>query len=181
MSHGVALGSDNFFGGPARPTYLGSLRWAPPEGKNTAQFNTVITDPSFHVAENFAFYNYYGLVLTRKFGEKLTGAADIAASHMDGVPGTTGASWWYGVAGYAFYQFNDRWNLAFRQELFEDDKGVRTGFAGLYSGTTMGVGFSPVRALMLRPSVRYDHNFDTGAFEGKRNLFTACMDVIIRW
>jgi hypothetical protein len=181
MSHGMVLGSDNFFGAPSRPTYIGSLRWAPKEGRGTAQFNTVITDPTFHAGEAFPFYNYYGMILTRKFGEKLTGVVDMAASHMDGIPGVSGAAWWYGVAGYAFYQVNDKWNVAFRQELFEDDKGVRTGFAGLYSGTTLGVGFTPVRALMIRPSVRYDHNFDTGAFEGKRNLFTACMDVIIRW
>jgi hypothetical protein len=120
-------------------------------------------------------------VVTRKFGDKLTGVLDMTASHMDGIPGINGAAWWYGVAGYALYQFNDKMNLAFRQEVFQDDKGVRTGFAGTYSGTTLGVGFTPVRALMLRPSVRYDHNFDANPFEGKRNLFTACMDVIIRW
>jgi hypothetical protein len=181
MSHGVVLGSDNFIGSPARPTYLGQLKWSPPEGKNSVLLNAVVTDPTFDVGENFAFYNYYNAQLIRKFSDKLTGVVDMAASHMDGIPGINGAAWWYGAAGYALYQFNDKWNLAFRQEVFQDDKGVRTGFAGLYSGTTMGVGFAPVRALMLRPSVRYDHNFDTGAFEGKRNLFTACMDVIVRW
>jgi hypothetical protein len=181
MSHGVVLGSDNFIGAPARPTYIGSLRWAPPEGKNTAQFNTVITDPTFDAASSFPFYNYYGLLLTRKFTEKLTGVADTEISHMDGIPGVDGAAWWYGVAGYALYQFNDEWNLAFRQELYKDDKGVRTGFAGLYSGTTLGIGYTPIRSLMLRPSVRFDHNFDSAPFEGNQNLFTATMDVILRW
>jgi hypothetical protein len=181
MSHGAVLGSDNFFGDPSRLTYIGSLRWAPPEGRTTAQFNTVITDPTFHVAEAFPFYNYYGLLLTRKFGEKFTGVLDSGFAHMDGVPGVSGAATWYGAAAYGFYQVSEKVTLQARQEFFDDNDGVRTGFAGLYSGTTLGVAFNPFRALIVRPSVRYDHNFDTGAFEGKRNLFTACMDVIIRW
>ena len=180
MSNGIVLGNDNFIGAPARPTYLGQLKWAPKEGKSTVLFNTSVTNPTFDAGENFAFYNVYNIQVTRKFGEKLSGAVDIAASHMDGIP-DVGTAWWYGAAAYAFYQFSDKWNLAFRQELFEDDKGVRTGFAGLYSGTTLGVGFTPVRSLMLRPSVRYDHNFDSNPWEGNRNLFTACMDVIVRW
>jgi hypothetical protein len=181
VSNGVVLGSDNFIGAPARPTYIGSLKWAPPEGKTSAQFNTVITDPTFHVPEAFPFYNYYGLLLTRKFGEKFTAVVDSGFAHMDGVPGVSGAATWYGAAMYGFYQMSEKVTLQARQEVFDDNDGVRTGFAGLYSGTTLGVAFTPVRSLILRPSVRYDHNFDVGAFEGKRNLFTACMDVIIRW
>ncbi|MBA4067535.1 MAG: hypothetical protein C0501_28270 [Isosphaera sp.] len=68
-----------------------------------------------------------------------------------------------------------------RQELFNDTDGVRTGFKGLYNGTTLGLAITPVRSLILRPTVRYDHNFESGAFEGRRNLFTAAMDFIVRW
>ena len=181
ISNGIALGADNFIGSPARPMYIGQLGWAPPEGKTKALLNVCVTDPTFDVNENFAFYNYYGLVLTRKFGEKFTGAVDTAFSHMDGVPGVSGAATWYGAALYGFYQISDKVVLQMREELFEDKDGVRTGFAGLYNGTTLGIAFTPMRSLIIRPSVRYDHNFDTGAFEGKRNLFTATMDVIVRW
>jgi hypothetical protein len=181
MSNGIVLGSDNFIGAPARPTYIGSLKWAPKEGKSSALLNVVVTDPTYHVGEAFPFYNYYGLLLTRTIGDKFTAVLDSGFAHMDGVPGVSGAATWYGAAAYGIYQFNDKVNAVLRQELFEDTDGVRTGFSGLYSGTTLGVGFTPVRSLMIRPSVRYDHNFDSSPFEGNRNLFTACMDVIIRW
>ena len=105
---------------------------------------------------------------------------DATASHMDGVP-NVGTAWWYGAAGYAIYKFNDKLTATWRNELFEDNRGVRTGFEGLYYETTLGVTWSPIRCLMLRPCVRYDHNFNSGAFEGKHSLFTACMDAIVRW
>jgi len=181
MSHGVALGSDNFIGAPARPTYLGQLKWAPPEGKTNVLLNAVVTDPTFDVGENFAFYNYYNMVVTRTVTEKFSTAFDAGFAHMDGVPGVSGAATWYGAAMYGFYKLSDKVTLQGRQELFEDNDGVRTGFSGLYSGTTLGFVYTPVRSLLLRPSVRYDHNFDSNPWEGNRNLFTACMDVIVRW
>jgi hypothetical protein len=181
VSNGVALGSDNFFGAPSRPTYLGQLLWAPKGGDTSALFNVVLTNPTFDAGDNFAFYNYYNMVLVRKFGEKLTGVVDAAFSHMDGIPDVAGAAWWYGAAAYGIYKVNDKWSATLRNELFEDDKGVRTGFAGLYYEATFGLAWSPTRALLIRPGVRYDHNFDNRPWEGKKDLFTACMDVIVRW
>jgi hypothetical protein len=29
--------------------------------------------------------------------------------------------------------------------------------------------------------VRYDHNWDSAPFEGKPDLFTTALDVIVRW
>lgn len=181
ISNGIVLGSDNFIGAPARPTYLGQLKWAPKEGKTTFLLNTVVTDPTFNAADNFAFYNYYGAQVIHKFTDKFTGVLDTAASHMDGIPGVAGAAWWYGAAGYGTYQINDKLSATLRAELFDDNKGVRTGFSGLYSEVTFGLAWSPVRSLILRPAVRYDHNYDSRPFEGKRDLFTAAMDMFVRW
>jgi len=180
MSNGIVLGSDNFIGAPARPTYIGSLKWAPKEGKTSVQWNAVVTDPTFDAADNFAFYNYYGMLVTHKFTDKLTGVVDSGAAHMDGIPGI-GTAWWYGAATYAIYQFNDKITANLRNELFEDHTGFRTGSRGLYYDVAFNVAWAPVRSLIFRPGVRYDHNFDSGAFEGKSNLFTACMDMIVRW
>ena len=180
VSNGLALGSDNFIGAPARLTYLGQLKWAPKEARTNALFNVVVTDPTFDQSGNFPFYNTYNTVITHKINDKLSGVLDATASHMDGVP-NVGTAWWYGAAGYAIYKFNDKLTATWRNELFEDNRGVRTGFEGLYYETTLGVTWSPIRCLMLRPCVRYDHNFNSGAFEGKQSLFTACMDAIVRW
>ncbi|HJZ59651.1 MAG TPA: outer membrane beta-barrel protein [Gemmataceae bacterium] len=68
-----------------------------------------------------------------------------------------------------------------RVELFEDTKGVRTGFEGLYTEVTYGVAWKVMPGLILRPSVRYDNNNVSAPFEGSQNLFTGYMDFIIRW
>ena len=181
VTNGFAIGSDNFFGAPSRGTYLGQLKWAPPEGKNNALFNVVVMDPTFDVGDNFAFYNTYNMVLTHKFGDKLTGVVDATASHMDGIPGVGGAAWWYGAAAYAIYQARENVVFNLRNELFEDDKGIRTGTPGLYFDICANVAWSPVRSVILRPGFRFDHNFDNGPWETKRNIMTACFDMIVRW
>jgi hypothetical protein len=181
VSNGYAIGSDNFFGAPSRNTYLGQLKWAPPEGKNNALFNVVVMDPTFDAGDNFAFYNVYNLQFGRKISDKLTGYLDAAASHMDGIPGVGGAAWWYGAAAYAFYKFNDEWGFNLRNELFEDDKGVRTGTPGLYFDVCANIAWSPVRSLIFRPGIRFDYNFDNRPWEGKKDITTACFDMIVRW
>jgi hypothetical protein len=181
VSNGFAIGSDNFFGAPSRGTYLGQLKWAPPEGKTNALFNVVVTNPTFDADENFAFYNYYGMVLQHKFTDKFTGVVDTAFSHMDGIPGVGGAAWWYGAAAYGIYVFNEKWSTTLRAELFEDDRGIRTGTPGLYSEVTWGVAWAPIRSVIFRPAIRYDHNYDNRPWEGKKSLTTACFDMIVRW
>ena len=181
VSNGFVIGSDNFFGAPSRGTYIGQLKWAPPEGKNSVLLNTVVTDPTFDAGDNFAFYNYYGMLITHKFGEKLTGVVDSGAAHMDGIPGVGGAAWWYGAATYLLYKYNDQWGVNVRNELFEDDKGVRTGTPGLYYDFCANIAWSPIRSLIFRPGIRFDYNFDNRPWEGKKTITTACFDMIVRW
>lgn len=184
VSNGLALGADNVIDSANRLTYLGQLKWAPKEGKTNAAFNVVVTDPRYDTSEQFPFYNVYNVVLTHNFNDKLTYVLDGAFSHMDNAPrpdGTIGSATWYGAAQYLIYKHTDKVVSTIRAELFEDTKGVRTGSKGLYTEVTYGVAYSPVRSLMLRPTVRYDHNNTSRPFDGKPNLFTAAMDVIIRY
>ena len=71
---------------------------------------------------------------------------------MDGVP-NVGTAWWYGAAGLRIYKFNDKLTATVRNELFEDNRGFRTGSRGLYYETTLGVTWSPIRSPHL-PSLR---------------------------
>lgn len=180
MSNGVALGSDNFIDSANRLTYLGQLKWAPKEGKSSLALNAVVTNPRFDAGEAFAYYNVYNAVFTHNFSDDFTYAADLTFSHIDGVPGT-GSATWYGAANYFIYKVNDQLTSTLRAEVFEDTKGFRTGFRGVYTELTYGVAYAPVRGVIFRPSVRYDHNNSTAAFGGKRDLFSATMDVILRW
>ena len=180
MSNGIVIGSDNFFGDTARATYIGHLAWAPKEGKNTASLNVVITDPSFNVRDNFAYYNVYNLQLTHKFTDKLSYVADATYSHINNVPGL-GFAEWYGLANYLLYDVNDKLQAKTRVELFNDEQGFRTGTSGLYTAVSAGLTWKPTPWLYVMPEVRYDHNSDGRPFEGNNDMFTATIGAIIRW
>jgi len=68
-----------------------------------------------------------------------------------------------------------------RVELFDDAKGRRTGFEGLYTGVTAGQSFKPIQAITIRPELRYDYNGPSRPYEDTHGLFTAAADVILRW
>ncbi|MGA3175337.1 MAG: porin [Syntrophorhabdales bacterium] len=84
---------------------------------------------------------------------------------------------WYGIAGYAKYQFTDWFAVALRGEWFKDPDGVRTTFTTLpVAGTVLptGIGqtlkegtltteFKVAKNLILRPEYRHDWS-DKNAF-----------------
>lgn len=179
-SYGAALGSDNFIDSTNRFTYLGQLKWAPEESKTNVLFNIVLTNPRFDIIENFAHYNVYNAVLTHNFSDKLTYVADATFSHINGTP-AGGSATWYGAAQYLIYKHTDKVVSTARVELFEDTKGFRTGFSGLYTEVTYGLAWNPIKSLILRPTVRYDHNNTSRPFDGSPNLFTAAFDMILRY
>ena len=183
MSNGIVLGNDNFFNDAMRPTYIGQLKWAPKDGKTTVAFSTTITDPTFDVNRNFAYYNAYNLLITHKFTDKFNYVADMTYSHMGNNPGVGFANW-YGLANYFLYDMTDKIQTKLRAEVFNDAQGVRTGANGLYTAVTGGVTWKPTPWLYIMPEVRYDHNSGNstpGPFEGRRDLFTATIGGIVRW
>lgn len=186
--YGVVAGADNFIGDTTnKTTFLGQLKWAPKDSKTNILFNTMVsTSPRYDVDELFPHYNVYNMVLTHNFSDKLTYVADATFSHINGIPagvvGGPGSATWYGVAQYLLYKHcNEKLVSNFRVELFEDTKGFRTGFKGLYTEVTYGLAYSPIRALTFRPTVRYDHNNSSKPFEGKSDQFTAAFDMILRY
>jgi hypothetical protein len=69
---------------------------------------------------------------------------------------------WYGIAGYANYQFTDQWRTSLRAEYFNDKDGYRTAIApGETSGQeqkeiTLTVAYIPVKNAELRAELRRD-------------------------
>lgn len=182
--NGLVQGADNTFSSPNQATYIGQLKWAPKEGKSNALFNVVLTDPRFDASRGFPFYNVYNLVYTRNISDKFTYVLDATFSHIDGAPlgnGAVGSATWYGAANYLIYKHCDNVTSTFRAEVFEDTKGFRTGSQGTYTALTYGVAYAPKPGVIFRPFARYDHNSDSRPFEGKSNLYTAGMDVILRY
>jgi len=82
---------------------------------------------------------------------------------------------------YLTYAFTPRLSGTTRLELFDDEQGQRTGFAGLYTALTAGLSFRPHKDVIFRPEVRYDYNEEPRPFDGKHGLFTAAADLILRW
>ena len=180
VGNGFAAGADTVFDTASRLTYLGQVKWAPPTGRTSVTFNTVLTNPKFDEGEAFAFYNVYDLILTHKLSDRLTYAADATYSHIRGVP-DTGFTDWYGAAQYLSYQVSPTLSSTVRAEVFNDTSGFRTGGEGVYTAVTAGLAWKPLPELLVRPSVRFDHNNGSRPFDGKPDLFTAALDVIVRW
>lgn len=87
---------------------------------------------------------------------------------------------WFGMVNYLSANLSDEATANARIEFFQDPKGQRTGHPGLYTAVAGGLTYSPASWLWLRPELRYDYHRDQ-PFNERSNLFTAAMDVIIRW
>lgn len=73
-----------------------------------------------------------------------------------GPGGTPANAEWYGLAGFALYEFSDRLTAVLRGEVFRDVNGVRTGYNDTYYETTLGLIIKPRPWLWFRPEVRWD-------------------------
>jgi hypothetical protein len=180
VGNGLATGIDTFIDPANRLTYLGQLKWAPKDGDSTAALNVVVTNPEFDTSESFPFYNFYNLLVTHSFNDKLSYVLDAGFAHMDNTP-DIGTTTWYGAANYLIYNHTDNVVSTLRAEVFEDTDGFRTGFEGLYTEVTYGIGWKPVPGFLIRPSVRYDYNGDSRPFEGDHHLWAGFLEAIVRW
>jgi Putative beta-barrel porin-2, OmpL-like. bbp2 len=100
----------------------------------------------------------------------------------DGVllPGLSSA---YGVLNYTMFGLTKRDYLTFRNEVFRDERGMRTGFAGTYISSTVGLSHQFNDVLMLRPECGYYRNMNQDAFDlgTTRGLWMAGFDLTFRF
>jgi hypothetical protein len=74
------------------------------------------------------------------------------------VPTGNNTSRWYGVAGYAVYQFNDLWRGTVRAEYFDDKDGYRTGISQQWKEVTLTMAYLPTKNIELRGELRADRS-----------------------
>ncbi|MBX3398063.1 MAG: outer membrane beta-barrel protein [Gemmataceae bacterium] len=177
---GVVTGSDVWIDPAARATYVGGIKYAPKDGKGSIAFNSVIGTHEVLASENFTHFNSYNMLFTYNVSDKLTYVLDATFSHADNFAGV-GSAHWYGFANYFQYKISDKVASNLRVELFEDTKGVRTGFSGLYTAATWSLNVTPNDWAILRPFVRYDYNSESRPFEGDPDLFTGGIELIFRY
>jgi hypothetical protein len=82
---------------------------------------------------------------------------------------------------YLTFDFTPKLSGTARLEFWDDPRGERTNFPGLYTALTAGLNYHPWKAVMFRPEIRYDYNDQSRAFEGQHGLLTAAADLILRW
>ncbi len=177
---GLVLGSDDFIDPVDQPTFIGGVKWTDSGGRDSVQFMTILGSGRFNASRAFNNVNVFDLIYTRQFNPRLTYNLELTAGYETEVP-DIGTAYWLAMVHYLTYQFAPRLSGTVRLELFDDARGERTGFEGLYTALTAGLSFKPVRAITLRPELRYDYNTETRPFEDKHGLFTAAVDVIFRW
>ncbi len=184
VQNGIVTGSDMFIAPGANPTYIGSVKWAPPTARDSVLFAVVLGKGRFDVAHNFSNPEIFDLTYIHQFSNRLNYTLDALYSFQTNFPGGVGASGFvnnWGVVQYLTYQLTPKLSATGRLGFFDDVQGQRTGFKGLYTALTTGVTYKPQPWLWLRPEVRYDHNGESRPFEGNANLFTAAFDFILRW
>jgi hypothetical protein len=177
---GLVLGSDVFIDPADEPTFIGSVKWAPPVGRDTVWFAVIIGPGRFNQAQDFHNPEVFDLVYTRQISSRLSYNFETLYGFTSHVPGI-GTADWLGVLNYLTYTFTPRLSGTTRLEFFDDAQGQRTGFKGLYTALTTGLSFKPRKSITIRPEVRYDYNEKTRPFENKHGLFTTAADLILRW
>ena len=89
---------------------------------------------------------------------------------------------WYGVAGYAKYDFSDLASGTVRLEYFDDRDGFRTGTPQKVKEVTLTPEFRVAKNLIVRPEYRHDWSdkefFDSG---NKKEQDTIALGVMYTW
>jgi len=89
---------------------------------------------------------------------------------------------WYGVAGTAKYDFDDRYSVSGRLEYFNDKDGVRTGTAQKLYEITLTPEIRLAKDLLIRPEYRHDWS-DQTSFKGgsRKSQDTLALAVMYTW
>jgi hypothetical protein len=89
----------------------------------------------------------------------------------------------WGIVNYTMFRISPSAFFTVRNEFYDDIVGSRTGHATAYSEHSIGITWWPNKIVTLRPELRFDHSYNTAAFDngGRRNQFTASMDFIIHY
>lgn len=195
IANGIVAGNDVFFGPAGNPAYLGGVRWDNTDKTTYLAFNTTLGSAEFNqYLRTNNQYDVFELQFSHNFSEKFNYLLDVMYSLQNGISGVSiferdgatarnfeGNATWYGFVNYFTYTWTDSFASTFRFEVFDDNKGYRTGYEGIYTTYTLGAVWKATDGLWLRPEFRYDYNGTSAAYSGNNGLFTAAADFIIRW
>jgi Putative beta-barrel porin-2, OmpL-like. bbp2 len=86
----------------------------------------------------------------------------------------------WAVLNYTMFRISPSAFFTVRNEYMNDKVGSRTGFATQYSEHSIGITWWPDKLITIRPELRFDHSYDTRAYNLGRdhNQFAFITDVI---
>lgn len=176
----LVIGNDEWFTPGNRLKYSGNVQWAGADQRNTLRFSTILGSPQYVARYQLDNLNLFELIYSHQFDKDVKYTFATTFGYQTDVPGL-GIADWIGYQNYLTKQINSKLTAAVRVELFDDYKGQRTGFAGLFTDVTAGIQVQLTSRIRIRPELRLDDNTRSRPFEGKHVLFTAATDVIVRW
>jgi hypothetical protein len=144
------------------------------------------TNPAY-AKNNRSLFTY---VLSHKWNDKLTQVMEFDHGFEAKIPGlkppagpNSGkqSASWYGFGNWFLYSFNEKLTGVWRSEIWRDQNGARTGFAGTYNEMTLGMIYKPQPWLWIRPEARYDWSPNNPVYNGgvSTSQFTYGLDVIV--
>ncbi len=125
-------------------------------------------------------------VLTIKPVKNLTFVVNGDYATQSGAAADGGDAKWYGIAGYAKYDFSDLFSAALRAEYFDDRDGFRTGTPQKAKEVTLTPEFRVMKNLVVRPEYRHDWS-DKNVFDSQHNTLdkksqdTIALGVMFTW
>ena len=178
-----------------QPTGTVMIQWVSPD-----QMDFIYAgDNAFNNGE-FGYNNLQQIVgtWTHKFNDKIYTATEALYMYMfdaktnptaavpfqsGSFPVKPGYAPEWGMLNYTMFRIAPATFLTLRNEFYDDIVGSRTGHATKYSEHAIGVTWWPDKIITLRPELRFDHSYDTAAFENgtRRNQFVVSMDFIIHY
>jgi hypothetical protein len=178
-----------------QPTGTVMVQWTAPNQKDSIYAG----DNAFNNGE-FGYNNLQQIVgtWTHKFNDKIYTATEGLYMYMNdakthptsAVPFQSGsfpvkpgyAPEW-GILNYTMFRIAPSAFFTVRNEFYNDIVGSRTGHATKYSEHSIGITWWPDKIITLRPELRFDHSYDTAAFDNgtRRNQLTASMDFIVHY
>ena len=186
LYNGAVNGWDRWINQNYRWGYAGGLVWDSPDGRTNVSltFNfgpnqfpwffkagyqdapNGVAQPPFLAGRRNVLYGgdnalLFSEVVIHEATDELTLVLESDQGFEPNVPsfgpgGTPANAEWYGLAGFALYEFSDRLTAVLRGEVFRDVNGVRTGYNDTYFETTLGLIIKPRPWLWFRPEVRWD-------------------------
>jgi hypothetical protein len=94
-----------------------------------------------------------------------------------------GTSYAYGMLNYSEFAISKSDYLTLRNEVWRDERGMRSGFPGTYTSHTLGLCHNFNSLFQVRPEIGYYRNWDNAAFDlgTKKGIWLYGFDMTLRF